>query len=75
MTIIDMVAAPVETETEPATIPADTQPDIQLSEPEKDAVIKLVADNEETPTVPGNTNGARRAWGQPSPGRNELERD
>lgn len=58
--------APVK-EQKKVTVPADTAADVQLSVAEKDTVIQVAADSEETPTVPGENKGERRAWSQPRP--------
>lgn len=54
---------------------ADQQSDAVLSAKEQDSIIKVAAAEEKPAKVPGDSNGERRAWGQPRAGRSPLSRD
>jgi len=70
MTLLD--EAPVKVKKVESVAPA--QPDVTLSAKEQDAIINVAAAEEKPATVPGESEGERRAWGQPSATR-RLERD
>lgn len=57
-----------------AVVAADPQPDVTLSAKEQDAIVTAAAAEEKPATVPGDIDGARRAWGQPTPTR-QFTRD
>lgn len=53
----------------------DRQSDAVLSAKEQDSLIEVAAAEEKPAEVSGDSEGQRRAWGQPRAGRSPLSRD
>jgi hypothetical protein len=53
----------------------DQQSDAVLSAKEQDSIIQVAAAEEKPAEVRGESDGQRRAWGQPRAGRSSLSRD